>query len=334
MILIVNISCIDQIPINIGESSNEYLIVDATLRDKDDIHSVKIKLNSVQGTDFQADFPVNDAEVSVIENGTTRYVFALQENGNYTNSQLKLLTGFSYELEIKYRDASYKSTQEILYEAVPIGEVSVLLTTEDTNNGAGNISTSRFINLFVASDLPENEVVYLKYGAEGVYEYNERGATFNLNALICYVDEIIDLDNISLVDGESLNNGDLRNKLILQKPVDYRFSQNYCMKVSQQRISKNAYNFWKLVESEYSRTGDIFEKPPGILRGNIQEQQETDVSIIGLFSIAAVTFEDLHITPSMAGSPRQECNRNSTRTSTCYNCLAIPKSTLSRPECF
>lgn len=333
--LIAMVSCIDQIPITVDENKNEYLIIDAQLSDANKSHQINLKINGPESTDFQADIPVDDAEIKVIENGAIEYEFLNSGQGRYINQNLEIREGNTYLLRLRYRGILYESTQEQVLPSIPIAEISTLVTTETENNAAGNLVALNFVNIFVNADLPIDENVYLKYRVQGIYTYNENATQSNLNPKICYVNEIIDLDNIVTVKGEEILDGVLRNQQVLRKTSDYRFSQNYCLTVIQERISRESYDFWKLVENEYTRTGDIFENPPGVLRGNISEKESTEVSAIGLFSVSSTASMKMLITPAMAGNPRSECSgRPSNRPSRCINCQSIFGSSLIKPDCF
>ncbi len=326
-------SCIDQIAFNLNENKNEYLIVNAELRDNEILHKISIKLNSQSSGNFQADVPVEDAKVVLIENGDNIFDFQILEKGIYTNKELIIKAGNTYQLEINYKNVKYKSTIETAPKSLPIKDLYTQLSEESFNNPAGNISTDFFVRLHVNADFPKDEDIFLKYGVKGIFQYKEITTPINLNPLFCWVEETIDFDNIALVDNSELQDGKLRDKFIFKRKVDYRFSQNYCMKVYQERITEEAYDFWKLVENEYTRTGDIFEKPPGILRGNIIEQSQTDISVVGLFSVMAVDSLNIIIPPTEAGSPRSECD-GVNLPETCYKCVLKRNSTLIRPECF
>ncbi len=331
----VVLGCVEQIDFDLNETDNEYLIIDAELRDNDLKHEVSIKINSQQATDFQADFPVEGAEVYVIDDDNERYDFTSNSGqGIYENFNLRMVPGMGYTLFILYNGITYTSTREVLLESIPINDIRTILTTELINNDAGNISQVDLVNLFADADLPENEEVYIKYGAKGIYELREIGTQQNLNPVSCYVSEIVDLDNISLVSSFDIPSVELRNQPVITKAVDFRYAINYCMKIYQERISAEAYDFWKLVKNEYTRTGDIFERPPGVIRGNISEITETEISSIGLFSVAAVD-SFLHlIRPSDVNSPRPLCQPFPPPPERCTNCLVVPKSTLTKPECF
>lgn len=328
-------SCIDQIPITINESVQEYLIVDAELRDNETLHSIKIKLNTPLSNDFQADQPVNDAQVYVVENNGDRFDFANNNDlGIYWNNKLKLKEGNNYKLYIKYKGIEYSSGTETLLPSVPILEIRTSQTKEERNNSFGNIITTDLVNVYADSNFPENQDNYIRYTVKGIFEYREIGSRGNLNPLHCFVQETIDLDNISLASNKEIIGGKLRNQLVLQKVIDYRFAVNYCMRVYQERISKNAYEFWSLVKNEYSRTGDIFEKPPGVIRGNISEINDSDISAVGIFSVIGVDSFLYLIKPKDVSSPQPQCRPFPQGPESCSNCLLLSKSTLVQPECF
>lgn len=328
-------SCVDQIPFGLKESTNQYLIIDASIRDTDNRHLVTVKINGASSGGFQADQPVNGASISIVRSDGATYDFVnSNEKGEYWNSNLRPKQGYEYKLNVVYDGIEYESSSESLLSSLPVESVYTLVTNEARNNEIGNVVKTELVNVFADAQLPTDEDVYIKYGVAGTYEYREIGTQTNLNPGFCWVDETIELDNISLATNMDLPTGKLADQFVIQRIIDYRFSTNYCMKVYQERISKGAFTFWKSVENEYSRTGDIFEKPPGILRGNIIETQETDVSAVGLFSIAAVD-SFLHlIIPSDVNSPQPQCQPFPPPPATCTNCLLLPKSTETRPECF
>ncbi|WP_235295842.1 DUF4249 family protein [Portibacter marinus] len=327
-------SCIDQIPVNVKEDDSEYLIVQAALKDNEDQQIVNITSNSPDATDFQANFPVNDALVYVLKDNSQRFDFRnVDDRGNYGQT-LSLNTGSFYQLVIEYKGVRYESTHEELLEPVPVGELKTRVTNELVNNAAGNVVEREVINVLTDINLPVDEEIYLRYRIDGTYEYREIGTPSNLNPVTCYVDEIIDLNNLAIISNTGLEGGNIQNKLILTRAPDYRYSYNYCMHISQDRISKEAYEFWRLVENEFNRTGDIFEAPPGIIRGNINETGPSDIGCIGVFSVAAVSTKDFHILPSAVNNPRPRCQPFPAPPPTCTNCLLLPKSTLTKPECF
>lgn len=334
MLLAIN-ACVDQISFNINENNNEYLIIDALIKDNDDRHVITIKINGQSSASFQADQPVGGATVVINSSEGDTYTFINNnDQGEYWNYNLRPEEGITYQLSIEYEGITYQSTSEVLLPSIPITDVRTLVSNEARNNEAGNVTETEFVNVFADSNLPTDQAVYLRYSVKGVYEYQEIGTQANLNPGSCWVSETIDLDNISLASNENLPTGELKNQFIIQRAIDYRYANKYCMKVYQERITETAHNFWRLVENEYSRTGDIFERPPGIIRGNIVETTDTDISASGLFSISAVDSFLHAIIPADVNSPAPQCQPFPPPPATCTNCLLLPRSTEIRPECF
>ena len=332
---LVTISCVEEIPFTLSENNNEYLIIDAELRNNETSHSISVELNSEEGSNFQANKPVQNAGVKVLDDSGESYLFLFDNNSNnYINNRLQLKENSNYKLEVVYDGIIYKSQAESLNLSIPIDSLYYVFSEEQVTNSAGNIQDVSWVDLYANSHLPPDEEIYLKYSVKGIYEFREITTRENLNPDHCFVDEIIDLDNIALVNSSDLENGKLKNKKVFRRAVDYRFHVNYCMKVYQERISKNAFNFWRLIENEFTRTGDIFEKPPGVLRGNITEQSSTDISVVGLFSVIAVDSLNILIKPSLVGSPLGVCSNMTGFVDGCFDCLVIRNSSLTRPVCF
>ena len=329
------VSCIDQLPILLAESDNVYLIVNAEIRDIDRQHVITLKINNAESNDFQANQPVSDAEVYILENKVKQYVFKNDNTlGEFKNDELTVMPDRKYQLFISYNGIQYTSEIEKLIPSVPINNVRTVITNEQRNNAAGNIINTDLVNVFADAQLPINEDVFLKYNARGIYEYREIGSQGNINPVFCYISELIDFDNISLASDIGLDAGKLQNQFIIQREINFKFATKYCLKIYSERISEKAFNFWNLVKNEYSRTGDIFEKPPGIIRGNISEMESTDISVVGLFSVIGVDSFDYLILPNEVGNPKPLCRTYPAPPESCYNCLIVPKSTLVKPDCF
>lgn len=334
LILVFFYSCVDVIENNFQENDLSYLIVNAELKSNERRHTVNLLINTREGNDFRANFPVEDAIVYVTIDNETRVDFKHREEGAYVSINLPFENNAQYQLHIDYKNTIYKSLPEIYRPPVKMNFLHTYISTEKIKNAANNIIDENHINLLLDTKFPTEEEVFVKYRLFGTYQYEQVVTPENFDPVTCFVEELIDFDNVSLANNLETTDGELRNHFLFQKKIDYRFAFNYCMSVYQERITKNAYLFWQNVLYEYGRTGDIFEKPPGILRGNVFEEESTDIGVIGLFSMVAVDSSKHLITPLKAGFPQAECSRFGQLATTCLNCLLINKSTLVKPECF
>lgn len=331
---ILAFSCLDVIESKFEESKFEYLIVNAELKNSNKRHIIHLKLNSEEGNNFRSNFPVEDAEVFVMKDETSRIDFLHRTQGQYFNINLNFDVGSSYVLHIVYKNMKFRSHPEIYQGNLPIDFLHTNRSNEKLKNAANNIIDQQQVNLLLDNQFPTSEEVYVRYRVRGTFQYEEVVTAQDFDPVVCFVDEIIDFDNITIANNLEIQEGLLRNHEIISRPIDYKFSFNYCMTVYQERISKNSYEFWEDVIYEYNRKGDIFEKPPGILRGNMVEEESSEIGVTGLFSMIGVDSLSKLITPFDAGFPDSECGRFGQLAESCLNCLLINKSTLRKPECF
>jgi len=332
---LANTACIDVIDLDAAKKTEEILIVEGTLHLN--THSAEVKLS--QAASFVAgpegvELPVSGASVKIKELGGPVYELLEQEKGMYRSLEPIGEVGNSYILEIETNDNSYTSLLETMPPIVPIQTINYKLGTETFTNAIGNIETHDIISLRASANLPQNgEGVFLRYRTTGNYQFNERPS---IDDKICYVEEQIDFNQVSIVDGHSLNGGILRDEPFLTKTLDYRFVYDYCFTVVQLSITENEYEFWNSVKNEFERTGDIFEKPPAKINGNVFNNISSKNDVIGLFSVIASDTLNflthghelglgsgpcLGFPPPAQGSP-------------CYNCLITENSSYTKPACF
>lgn len=329
--------CLDEIDVKTIDNE-QLLTVDAKVFLGVGPHLIRIKKSApFEGGAKGVEEPISGAIVKIMDIDAKIEQQAKEiEPGVYRNSTLQGIEGHDYKLTIEYDGEIYISQPDKMPKMVPIAKVSTSLASKVINNGTNNLVTVTNITVAIDANLPDKgKEVYLRYRLNGTYKYQEIPSASNLDANICYVNEIIDFDNVNTVEGSKISEGILKAWPIYSKLADYRFAYDYCFKIEQQSISREAYLFWKTIENEYSRTGDIFETPPATLRGNIFNVVETRSDVVGLFSTIANYNTEYHVTSLEAGSPRQQClGFLRTNPDACFNCLLLQNSTYQKPVCF
>ena len=328
--------CLDEISLD-TTSGDQILVVDGTIYNGQGPHIVRLKRSGafVQGADG-VETPVSGGSVTITEVGGPSVTLSETEPGLYETSAIQGVQGRSYILSIEVNGESYRSVAEIMPAVVDIEELDFFLETKLVNAvNSNNLIETDVVSVTATAQLPEgDEASYLKYRVSGTYEFLEMASPANLDVNFCWIDEIIDLDNLVVVDKNNLNAGQSKDQLIISKEIDYRFAFNYCFTVTQQSISEGAFNFWNKVEDEYARTGDIFESPPATLRGNVFNTVETRSDVIGVFSAIAESTSALKITSIEAGAPRPLSRPFPRPPDICFDCITIEKSSYAKPPCF
>ncbi|MEL6256396.1 MAG: DUF4249 family protein [Bacteroidota bacterium] len=328
-------ACIDIIELETENKADGLIIVDANLELSSRSATVQIR----QAADFAAgpdgvELPVGGATVRIQEVGGNGLNLVESETGIYKTEEAIGEVGKSYQLFIEVNGESYESKIESMPERIPFDLIDHVQREESFNNSQGNIETQEVVAIRSTTDLPNNgEGIFLRYRASGVYQFNER---VSLNDKICYVPERIDNNQLTIINGSSLNNGVLNQQEFLLKRVDSRLAKRYCFTLVQISITQNEYNFWTAIEDEFDRTGDIFETPPAKINGNILNTVSTKNDVIGLFSLTASDSAKYVITGSQVGFSRGPCEGfpPPAQGSPCFNCLQIQNSSYQEPDCF
>ncbi|WP_144606813.1 DUF4249 domain-containing protein [Algoriphagus algorifonticola] len=76
---------------------------------------------------------------------------------------------------------------------------------------------------------------------------------------------------------------------------DERLSLRYSILISQKALSKDAVEFWEILKKNTDDLGSIFSPLPSNIRGNIKQDQNPDVPVIGQVSLGKVQQKRLFI---------------------------------------
>jgi hypothetical protein len=91
------------------------------------------------------------------------------------------------------------------------------------------------------------------------------------------------LSDVGLVEG-----GQFRNIKVTEIPVTGNtFYEKVMVEVEQMSLSRSAYNFYKTIRDQKDGASNIFQPPPGKVRGNINAVN-ANYNIVGLFSASSI----------------------------------------------
>ncbi len=280
---------------------------------------------------------VSGAIVKIMDDQGNEETLQEFENGEYRTAAngIRGTIGRSYQTEIQLNGQTYRSRPEEMLPVISAESLDFEVNTGERLNEAGNFVTSTEVTVKVNTFFPPSENgSFLRWTAFGVYEYAEIGSQGNLNPQICYVTEDIDFDNVSVASSETIEGNFLQQQPVISRVIDYRFTARYCFNVIQQSITESAYNFWSAVGAEFERSGNIFETPPGKIRGNIFNAANEREEVLGYFSAAAVDTINILIEGKAVGNPTPQCRPFPRGPESCTNCLLIENSTRTKPACW
>lgn len=98
-----------------------------------------------------------------------------------------------------------------------------------------------------------------------------------------------------LSDTDLVVNGQFRNVKVAEVPITRAtFFEKYRVEIEQMTISKNAFDFFKIIRAQKEGASNLFQPPPGKLTGNIRPVN-ADYEIVGLFWAASINRKDIYI---------------------------------------
>ncbi len=330
-------TCLDEIAID-APVSPPILTVDGRILSAPGPYSIFLT-ESAQFTAGAAGIPdlVSGAIIKIRDDQGIEETLVESEAGEYRTAVdgIRGRVGRTYQIEIELNGKTYSSEPETMLPVVSAESLEVEVATNEELNDAGNFVTSTAITVLVNTNFPEGtDGSFLRWSTFGEYEYAEIGSQGNLNPQICYITENIDFDNVVVASSEEVAGDFLQKQPVITRVVDFRFTARYCFHVVQQSITKNAYDFWSAVGAEFDRSGNIFETPPGKIKGNIYNKADEQEEVLGFFSASAVDTITILVEGREVGNPTPQCRPFPRGPESCTNCLLINNSTRIKPACW
>jgi len=330
-------ACLDEIDVT-APASTPILTVSGSITTNPGPYSVFLT-ESAQFTSGAAGIPdaVGGAMIKIIDDQGNEEILQEFENGEYRTAAdgVRGMVGRTYQIELSVNGKTYQSIPEEILPVVSAESLNFEVVTGERLNEAGNFVNSTDVMVSVNTFFPPSENgSFLRWTTFGVYQYAEIGSQGNLNPQICYVTEDIDFDNVSVVSSEGIEGNFLQQQPVITRIVDFRFTANYCFNVVQHSITENAYDFWSAVGAEFERSGNIFEAPPGKIKGNIFNPTDEAEEVLGFFGASAVDTIDIIVQGRDVGNPIPQCRPFPRGPESCTNCLLLNNSTRIKPDCF
>ncbi len=133
---------------------------------------------------------------------------------------------------------------------------------------------------------PPNEQNFYKWGYKGTYQV-EAPTPADSSYRFCWAptndNELISIDSDLFYDGR-----EVKDQFVFSIPLDRKFEYGYDVYVKQSAISETAFQYWESLDNQKKNTGSIFEKSNFQIRGNMQNIDNQDELVLGLFEVSGV----------------------------------------------
>ena len=128
------------------------------------------------------------------------------------------------------------------------------------------------------------------------------------------------------ITSDDLFNGNQTSQLAgFIKDDGKRFTDKYLVTVEQHSLTKEAFRFFQVLESQLSISGNLFDPPPATLRGNVINVVEPESPVIGYFYASDVSADSVFLDASLVEGSLADFRLDD-------DCLTLENSSTQRPS--
>ena len=304
LLLIALSNCIDPYFLELDDNES-LLVVEALVTDEQASYTIKISL-SFQDVS-SSPVMVSRAEVSVVDESGVAAVFQELEPGIY-KSDSALFTGRvggTYTLHIKTEDGLEYSSDACTMTGVPaIDSIYYEVDRDFFENGEVE---EEGIRIYLDTDNHEEACQFFRWDFEEVWKfrvpypiihqdlgYKEYTRVPMANDFCWRYEQS---KQILIHSAAEQNSEEIRREPIhfFASAGSNRLLKQYSIQVRQYSLSEQEFSFWENLREITESGGDIFERQPFPIEGNIRCINNEQVKVLGYFQVSAVSSRRIYI---------------------------------------
>lgn len=348
-------SCIDRIDIKIPDADTSQLVVEGLITDGPGPYVVRLSRASRVDKFLNFVKPITAASVAIADDSGNEEILIQSETGIYKTKPdgLRGVIGRKYQVRIKMLDGSeYESIPDRLD---PVGSLDSLYKELVIVQPIADPKEYGFRIYADAGGLPGSENL-IRWKFSGVYQIEsyplehtkggdgERcipdprscgndGPLGFCTCCTCWVHQYEDKPHIS--DDRFVSNNQFKKIEVGYVPiVFFSFQKKYRITVEQMSLSRIAFDYWRIIQTQKEGASSLFQPPTGKARTNIIEKDGRNEAV-GIFYASSIRKKELYITNAEVNElllkqriPRWDCQVGVIA----EDCrLAFPFSTTTKP---
>lgn len=285
--LIINVlffSCIERIDLDtpwLGQN----LVIEGSITTLPGPYKVRVTRSTRYSSDpnlFEQSARVSGAEV-FIRHMETDQAYTLLEvedsTGEYYTSDLTFRGEVSntYRLEVTADQSMYHSSEVTILPVSPIDSIFYEYLEEIDAVG-----------VFVSTIDPVTESNMYRWKWSGFFHLRTSLPT-DPDTFDCCIDCYVPArgKNINLAADTYINGNPILKRLV--STINLDSPSDYLVEIQQLSLDEEAYEFWKLMETQEQSSGGLFDAPAFKVKGNIVNSDNPEEEVLGLFSASAVS---------------------------------------------
>lgn len=287
-ILVWSIACKKLYQPAVITSGNNYLVVDGFINTGvNGVTTLSLsRARNISDTTFDV-LPEPNANISIESGAGISYTLQQISDGKYRSNPLSLSSNETYRLNISTENGNQYQSEWVIAKQSP----AIDSITWEQKDG---------VTIYADTHDPTNNTRYYRWDFVETWQYTARyetelGVT---NHLIYYRDSTNFIYNCwrtanstSIVLGTSAA---LSQDVISKAPIttivpnDRRIGIRYSILVRQYALTREAYQYWQIIQKNTEKTGSLFDLQPSQLFGNIYSIKNKNEPVIGFVSAGSV----------------------------------------------
>lgn len=313
-------SCIDPIKLKVN-SQEGAIVVDGGITNTDGPYVVNLFRSVGVYSDLEDRPAVTGAFVYIIDNEGIKHRLKDDEPGIFISEPgFKSEYGKSYYLRIEAFDGKiYESKPDVLR---PIDDLdSVYFEFEDKVDEPNSLENNAGFNVYLDATI-KKDVDYVRWNWNGTYEVLTFPENHTAKSMGVVFPDPRPCSGYQIVGGElketspctccscwvsqysrSPEVGDMdfyggkvsRYKIAYIPATRNLFLNKYHVQVQQSSISKEVYDYWKLVKVQKEGGSSLFQPTSAKIKGNLQCINDPTAEIFGLFTVSSIKTRSIFI---------------------------------------
>lgn len=324
-------SCVDRIDFDAPLAENQ-LVIEGMISDAPGPYTVKISRALNLDSDSSARIPVGQAKIKLYDDqGNVEELIETSPGIYTTNALIQGQVGHSYYINIETLEGKiFESEPEKLN---PVGEVENIKFEFEARTkfeDFGEVKADVF-NILVDADGGSGDENYVRWRFKGTYKvtnypelhythtppYTPYKNPFPCSGYIllpgptgsggtlkqvgectcctCWVNQFEVAPQLS--DTQLIEGNQFKNVKIGEVPItNATFHDKYLVEVEQMSLTRNSFQFFKIIRDQKESASSLFQPALGEVRGNIKPKNNNDL-VIGLFWATSIKKKSLFLYP-------------------------------------
>lgn len=272
------------------------MVVDGEITNEPGPYTVRISRSFAIGN-FN-NLLVEGAEVTITDQNGNQVLLTEQSPGKYQTKPSDLIgrEGSTYILHIQLPDGTeYESLPETLHPTPPIDSIHYELKEGVEFLGDFTENTFTYFQMYVNLTDPPGRENFYRWESTRVMEFESDLPTYPPEidpppdppecCYLCYLYNY-DQSNIAIASDRFADGQEMKNIPVTR--IGNGYENIFSFRLRQYSLTARAYDFFSRIKSQQENTGSIFDTPPGSIRGNIVNVDDSREQVLGYFSASAV----------------------------------------------